>query len=242
MIPFLFACLIFFCPAEGDETWQVWLHDGNGRLVMVDQSGTLLHEVELPLPEYHHGVHLSFSSDGTMIAAVTDSQLIVYDFRSNSVINNRYISGIVSAGEFDESGTQLAFGVLTDDEIQQIRVMDIVKDEIRYVWKSTDYGLAGCVGRCWWPWVEKFVNGRVWFVPRTHLASDRQPAINGYVWDIMRNSFQEDLTFVVWTSDQFMPTNETLTTLPVRTSPEYQLGCICLRSSYSFPLPILRKS
>lgn len=115
---------LFIAQADDDEqSWQAWLHDGAGRLVLVNSNGERLERLTLPLPDnVGDDVAVYVSSLNRFIAytfqdyTLIDSYMLwIYRLEDNSLMYEASSAVGFSHVVFNVDDSQLAYGVGGDD-------------------------------------------------------------------------------------------------------------------------------
>lgn len=123
LVAMLMVAGVLMVSADDDDAqgWQAWLHDGAGRLVLIDSDGERLDRLTLPLLDtvQNPNIKVVVSSLNRFIvytAAQDDSQrLRIYRIADETVIYEATSTGEFSDIVFNADDSQLAYGVGGDE-------------------------------------------------------------------------------------------------------------------------------
>lgn len=206
-------------PEAESYRWRAWLCDDRYNMVMVDDSGEALRQVN-PSTLTTSGIlpgTMRVSTNGEFIAFVTandfERQVRVYDTiaqRMRGIHILEDASLIPTPPIFNTWDTKIAFAYTFPDGTWRILITDTQRGEIKAVLDSDSESLPGAVQRVDSVNVHRFHEYRVFF---TVDAPDKlEDALTpGYVWDILTNTVTESVAYsTVAEAQLYTKTGETL--------------------------------
>ena len=235
----LILCLFIGQTSAQTETWSVWLYEvDSGRAVQVDNGGTLLNDVILPVPapfaDYTLAPNIGISPDGTRIAyAVTGttteneriSSFLVLDTSTDSVLFSydtpTYTTAsslIFSKVAWNSTGNIVAFAYATGETIEEQKWRILVLNAIdgRIISEMDDdtpyfASQEDTLAPYLLPILQFFGEATVGFSLIPYQAANFSAELFSYEWDIVTGRVVENNRAPRITGETLPQTGETIT-------------------------------
>lgn len=192
-------CVLAAGIVHAQTGWETWLYDAAlGHLWRIDSAGTVLQEVDLPMPQgfNRYPQNVAVSHDGELLAFVatnTDTQerqLRVFNTVTQSVNISHNLPLLLAdgysiaadEGVFNETDSALAFGYLTQDQTWEIIVVEMATGQVSKTLSSTTTTLPDSPDLSGVPVVRQYAANQVTFT-MVPAQTEGLPEYQSYSWD-----------------------------------------------------------
>jgi hypothetical protein len=220
--------------AQEPPAWSVWLYEqAAGRMIQVDASGQVLHDIALPAPAaygddvlYSRGV--SVAADGTRfvyrVRGTVDGTLsdtfVIYDVTADDVLSDYTPDAVLTADTldlnlalhlFNQAGGAVAIGYATDDTTWRVLSLDVETGSVLFdlAGESVRAQLPENLPAEVVPVIQAYAGGALDFVLAPYQTGGFMPA-PAYRWDIVTDRLRPTEQYATLINDRLPPTGEVI--------------------------------